>query len=314
MRFLTVADRELRSAARQKATYRTRWVTAALFFGLLVWMLWAFGGFTNRRAAPLVFKVLSVLAFLHCLFLGTARTADSISVERREGTLGLLFLTNLNSAEIIGGKLCSSALASVYGLMAIFPMLALPLLMGGITFGHFARTVAGLLNGILFALAAGFLASVVCKRQFTAIALALGLTVGLGGGSMLGAAAAYSYGPTRPLADLAGGLQPSLHPPCRGGHTGFLDPNRFWLSAAVVAGRVARLPGADDAPARAHLARPAAKSQRVAAARVRAALRRESPPRNVPRCAAACSASTPCSGWPRANRSAPRFSWSWRWS
>jgi len=122
------------------------------------WLLWAFGGFTNRRAAPTIFKVLSVLTFLYCLFLGTARTADCISVERREGTLGLLFLTNLNSAEIIGGKLCSSALASVYGLMAIFPMLALPLLMGGITFGQFARTVVGLLNGILFALAAGFLA------------------------------------------------------------------------------------------------------------------------------------------------------------
>ena len=177
MRFLSVADRELRSAARQKATYRTRWLTAALFFGLLVWLLWAFDGFTNRRAAPQIFKVFSVLTFLYCLFLGTARTADCISVERREGTLGLLFLTNLNSAEIIAGKLCSTALASVYGLMAIFPMLALPLLMGGITFGHFARTVLGLLNGILFALAAGFLASVVCKRQFTAIALAMGLTI-----------------------------------------------------------------------------------------------------------------------------------------
>jgi ABC-type transport system involved in cytochrome c biogenesis permease component len=131
MRFLSVADRELRSAARQKATYRTRWLTAALFFGLLVWLLWAFDGFTNRGAAPQIFKVYSFLTLLYCLFLGTARTADCISVERREGTLGLLFLTNLNSAEIIAGKLCSTALASVYGLMAIFPMLALPLLMGG---------------------------------------------------------------------------------------------------------------------------------------------------------------------------------------
>jgi hypothetical protein len=91
MRFLTVADRELRSAARQKATYRTRWLTAALFFGLLVWLLWAFDGFTNRRAAPEIFRVLSVLTLLYCLFLGTARTADCISVERREGTLARIF-------------------------------------------------------------------------------------------------------------------------------------------------------------------------------------------------------------------------------
>jgi hypothetical protein len=234
MRFLTVADRELRSAARQKATYRTRWLTAALFFGLLVWLLWAFDGFTNRRAAPEIFRVLSVLTLLYCLFLGTARTADCISVERREGTLGLLFLTNLNSAEIIAGKLCSTALASVYGLMAIFPMLALPLLMGGITFGFFARTVLGLLNGILFALATGFLASVVCKRQFTAIALALGLSVGLGGGLMLGAAVAHAYGPTRVLADWLAVFSPFYTLFAAEG-TRLVGSNRFWLSVAAVA-------------------------------------------------------------------------------
>jgi ABC-type transport system involved in multi-copper enzyme maturation permease subunit len=235
MRFLSVADRELRSAARQKVTYRTRWMTAALFFGLLVWLLWALDGFTNRRAGPQIFSFLSVLTFLYCLFLGTACTADSISLERREGTLGLLFLTNLNSAEIIAGKLCSTALASVYGLVAIFPMLALPLLMGGITFGCFARTVLGLLNGILFGLAAGFLASVLCKRQFTAIALALGLTVSLGGGLMLGAAAAHSYGPTRPLANWLAVFSP-LYALFAANGTGVFGSNRYWLSAAAVAG------------------------------------------------------------------------------
>ena len=56
MRFLSVADRELRAAARRKATYRTRWVTAALFFGLLLWLLWAFDAFTTAGRAPEVFK------------------------------------------------------------------------------------------------------------------------------------------------------------------------------------------------------------------------------------------------------------------
>jgi ABC-type transport system involved in multi-copper enzyme maturation permease subunit len=235
MRFLSVADRELRTAARHKATYRTRWLTAALFFGLLVWLLWAFHGFSRKGAAPEIFKVFSFLTFLYCLFLGTARTADCISAERRDGTLGLLFLTNLNSGEIIAGKLCSTALASVYGLMAIFPMLALPLLMGGITFGFFGRTVLGLLNGILFALAAGFLASVVCKRQFTAIAVALGLTIGLGGGLMLGAAAANSYAPTRPLANWLVVFSP-LYTVLAADSARLFGSNHFWHSAATVAG------------------------------------------------------------------------------
>ena len=235
MRFLSVADRELRAAARQKATYRTRWLTAVVFLGLLLWLMWVSHGFTNRRAAPVIFRVFSVLTFLYCLFLGTARTADCISVERREGTLGLLFLTNLNSAEIITGKLCSTALASVYGLLAIFPMLALPLLMGGITFPYFARTVLGLLNGILFALAAGFLASVVCKRQFVAIALAMGLMIGVGGGLLLGAAAADAHAPTRPLAHWLAGLSP-LYCLIAADGSRFFGSNRFWLSAGAVAG------------------------------------------------------------------------------
>jgi hypothetical protein len=235
MRFLSVADRELRSAARQNATYRARWLTAALFLALLVWLLWAFDGFTRKGTGPGIFKAFSILAFLYCLFVSAARTADCISVERRDGTLGLLFLTNLNSAEIIAGKFFSTALASVYGLMAIFPMLALPLLMGGITLGHFGRTVLGLLNGILFALAAGFLASVASKRQFTAVALALGLTLGLSAGPMLGAVAASTYSATRPLAPWLAALSP-LYTVLAANNTGVFGPSHYWQSAATVAG------------------------------------------------------------------------------
>ena len=234
MRFLSVADRELRCAARHQSTYRTRWVTAALFLGLLLWLMWAFHGLGSRQAGPSIFKAFSVLAFLYCLFLSAARTADCISAERREGTLGLLFLTNLNSSEIVAGKLCSHVLGSVYGLMALFPMLALPLLLGGVTFGCFWRTVLAVLNGMLFGLAAGFLVSVLCKRQFTALALTLGLTLGLCGGLLLGAAAAASYGPTHALAGVAA-FSP-FYTLFAAQSTPGLGTIHFWRSIAAVAG------------------------------------------------------------------------------
>ena len=44
MRFLTVAERELRAAARRKGTYVIRWVTAAGFFLLLIWFFISFIG------------------------------------------------------------------------------------------------------------------------------------------------------------------------------------------------------------------------------------------------------------------------------
>lgn len=235
MRFLTVTDRELRSAARQKATYRVRWITAAIFFCLLVWLLWAFHGFTNQRAAPEVFRVFASLTLLYCALLGTTHTADCLSAERRDGTLGLLFLTNLNSAEIVAGKLCSGALASAYGFFAVFPMLALPMLMGGIPFGVFARTVVVLLISILFSLAAGFLSSVLCKRQFVAVALALGLTLGLGIGSMVAAVAAASFARTRWLADWIGPFSPIYAMAAAEGGRVF-GRNHFWLSVVAIAG------------------------------------------------------------------------------
>src|ERR1041385_5118499 len=182
MRFLTVAERELRAAARQKRTYRLRWIAATGTFTLLLWLGWVFDVFANRGAGPTVFRVCSVAIFLSCLFIGAAETADWLSREKREGTLGLLFLTNLNSAEIVAGKLCSNALALIYPLLAVFPMLAMPVLLGGITFGCFWRTVLALANAIFFAIAAGFAASAVSVRQFPAVALATGLALFFGVG------------------------------------------------------------------------------------------------------------------------------------
>src|ERR1041384_1036823 len=182
MRFLSVAERELRAAARKNGTYRLRWLTAAGTFALLLWLGWAFDVFANKRNRPIAFSVCSVIVLLYCLFLGAAGTADCLSREKREGTLGLLFLTNLNSAEIVAGKLCSTALARFYSLLAIFPVLAMPVLVGGITFGEFWRTMLALANAIFFGIAAGFMASALSVRQFPAVALATGLALFFGVG------------------------------------------------------------------------------------------------------------------------------------
>src|SRR5438034_1318866 len=182
MRFLSVAKRELRAAARQKKTYRLRWIAAGGALALLVWLGWALDAFANRRAGPMVFQICSVNILLGCLLIGAMETADCIRREKRDGTLGLLFLTNLNSAEIVAGKLCSKALALIYPLLAVLPILALPVLLGGITFGHFWRTVLALVNATFFAMAAGFTASAVCVRQFPAVAAATGLALFFGTG------------------------------------------------------------------------------------------------------------------------------------
>lgn len=235
MRFLSVADRELRAAARRSATYYVRWITGVGFFVLLVWLLWVFDAFTNQRRVPDVLQVFAVMIFFYCLIIGTARTADCLSSEKREGTLGLLYLTNLNSAEIVAGKLCSNALATVYGLVAIFPIMAIPLLMGGVTGDYFWRTVLALLNAILFSLAAGFAASAVCVRQFPAVAVATGAALVLGAG-MLGVAGIMdSYRGAKWIVELLAMCCP-FYPLLIADGSKMFGANHYWLSLLIVAG------------------------------------------------------------------------------
>lgn len=233
MRFLTVAERELRTAARKRSTYLIRWLTATGFFLLLVWVMWASDALKYQGRAHEAFTIFSVMVFIYCLIVGAVRTADCLSSERREGTLGLLFLTNLNGFEIIVGKLCANAVSTVYALLSIIPMLALPLLMGGTTFEHFTRAVLALLNTIYFSLAVGFVASVLCKRQFTAVALALALALIFGMGSFGAAAIVHELRGPRGSVDVLSAICPLYSLAAAEGR--IFGSNHFWPSLITVA-------------------------------------------------------------------------------
>lgn len=117
-----------------------------------------------------LFHVISILAYIYCLLTGVRSTADCLSEEKREGTLGLLFLTDLKGYDVVGGKLVATSLNAFYGLIAIFPVLAVPLLMGGITNGEFWRMVLVLANTFLFSLTMGIFISSISKYPRKSIA------------------------------------------------------------------------------------------------------------------------------------------------
>lgn len=236
MRLVSVAERELRAAARHKGLYHLRWLTAAGAFAFLLWLGWVLDVFQNKSAGPEAFRTFAAVIFVYCLFVGAAGTADSISRERREGTLGLLFLTNLNSAEIVAGKVFSNGLALLYSLLAIFPVMALPVLIGGITFGQFWRTVLALLGGLFFAIAAGFTASSVCVRQFPAIGLATGLTLAWSLGLLGAAAVLRKAGLPNSTTDYVAGFSPlqTLLSAYESGR--MLRQSQYWFSLAAVCG------------------------------------------------------------------------------
>ena len=151
MTFLPIVARELIEASRRRGTYWLRVGAAAVALGI--------GGFvmllTRKGAQPgeigmYLFVPLAITSFLYTLLIGVFRTADCLSEEKREGTLGLLFLTDLKGYDIVVGKLAATSLNVFYGVLALFPMMAIPLLAGGVAIGDFWRVVMVSLNNLFF--------------------------------------------------------------------------------------------------------------------------------------------------------------------
>lgn len=155
MTFLPIVAREMRVASRRPGSYwnRVTAATLALVVGVLVYANFSVGSLADLGMA--LFISLAWLAFVFCVLAGARLTADSISEERREGTLGLLFLTDLKGYDIVLGKLAASSLAGVYSLLAIVPILGTTLLFGGVSGRQFGLTVLVLLNTLFFSLALG---------------------------------------------------------------------------------------------------------------------------------------------------------------
>ena len=157
-RLLPIVQRELSVASRRRGTYWTRVGTAAVVGGVL----FAMAGTTRQPASfvsHVIFQVLTVMTFGYCLLAGIRYTADALSEERRGGTLGLLFLTDLRGYDVVVGKLAVTSMNAFFGLLAAIPLLAVPVMMGGVSMAEFWRVSLVLINTLLFSLAVGLAVS-----------------------------------------------------------------------------------------------------------------------------------------------------------
>jgi ABC-type transport system involved in multi-copper enzyme maturation permease subunit len=155
MNTLPVVERELRLRARQRGTYWLRCGVAAIAVMIaLQETVLPSVPFTSGTLGAATFAVVSWVAFL--VACGSAfATADVISRERRDGTLGLLLLTKLKGYDVVLGKLCASGLMAYYALLGFVPAMGLVVLSGGISGGQFARTALALMDAAFLALAVG---------------------------------------------------------------------------------------------------------------------------------------------------------------
>src|ERR1051326_3095019 len=174
MTLLPVVERELRVAARKRSTFWTRIAAALVAFVIGVGFFIFIGGNYGRGGlGKEMFAVLTWLALGVALSAGLFLTSDCLSEEKREGTLGFLFLTDLRSYDVVLGKLLATSLRGFFALFAILPILATTLLMGGVTGAEFWKTSIALLNAMMISLVAGLFVSCLSKDSQRALSLTL---------------------------------------------------------------------------------------------------------------------------------------------
>src|SRR5947208_13842031 len=155
MIFLPIVERELRAASRRRGTYWNRAVAALAAILIFGGALFFEAHQPPKELGKDIFNALAGLFLFSSLVAGVRYTADCLSEEKREGTLGLLFLTDLKGYDVVLGKLAATSVNTFYGMLAIFPILAISLLVGGVTGTEFWRMVLVSADNLLFSLALG---------------------------------------------------------------------------------------------------------------------------------------------------------------
>lgn len=170
MRVLPVFARELRAESRQRFTYWLRVLGALaglLTFGFTYLLTFRF--LTSQQLGGMLFSNVHTAVFVAIWLLVPLLTADCLSRERREGTLGLLFLTPLTPTAVVLGKLSVHLLRALTMWLALIPILTLPFLLGGVSMDWVLCVLLTDSTSICLALAAGLLASAHSKQWHRAM-------------------------------------------------------------------------------------------------------------------------------------------------
>lgn len=166
-----IIERELRVAARRPGTYWSRTGAAASGLAIVWFVMFAQLKFTpTALVGQTTFRLLGWIAALTVVGSVVQLASEAFAREKREDTLGLLFLTPLRPIDLVLGKLVSTSLAAIYRFVALIPLLAVPMLTGGVAAWDFVLLVVSLVNFVFLGATVGLFVSARCwdeKRAAT---------------------------------------------------------------------------------------------------------------------------------------------------
>ena len=142
MNALPIVRRELLVLSRRRWFYwlRTGVGSAIALVSCIVFAVTWNSPTAQGLGAPLFFTV-TFMSYLVCVLAGPVLLADCIAEEKTAGTLGLLFLTDTESHDIVGGKFIALAMPALHCVLASVPIMGIAFFLGGVSAGEFARSV-----------------------------------------------------------------------------------------------------------------------------------------------------------------------------
>ena len=177
--------RELRAESRRAANYWLRVVAAGALILVFASITLGVQASLSTLGVALFVGLDRTLLFAFWILV-PLMTADCVSRERREGTLGLLFLTPLTVLDVIAGKATIHVLRALTLFLAALPVLGLPLVLGGVDWRWGLMAVVAQANAVLLGIAAGIYASTRGGSTIQVMVMAEACALGLAAVSSLG--------------------------------------------------------------------------------------------------------------------------------
>jgi len=171
MTVLPVVERELRAAARQPFTFTLRVLAVGALLAVLVFV--GLGSGFNTEAGGTLFAGLHAALFAVIWLFVPILTADTISREKREGTMVLLALTPLSPLDVVIAKAFADGLRALSLWLVVLPVLIVPVLIGGVAVADMVASVLINLSSLALALASGLFASAISRVFSRAVVMSV---------------------------------------------------------------------------------------------------------------------------------------------
>lgn len=165
----SIVRRELNRWSRQRSTYWRRVATGAAGALLIAATLTMAHSTLKHRPGWLAFASLGGMAFFQALMAGPGFAADTLSGERRDGTLSLLFLSGLRPSFLVLGQWLAFLWIAGCEVLIFLPFLPLPWILGGISVEQMGKAILLIGGSLAMSLSIGQAVSARCFKARTAM-------------------------------------------------------------------------------------------------------------------------------------------------